>query len=84
VATPPGANATVAEPSLLDAAPPFVTVTLGAGGESPLAVFAFGSGAARSVPGGVVEPSVESVGAVVPALPEVEEPEDVPVAVGAA
>jgi hypothetical protein len=57
---------------------------LGAGGESPLAVFAFGSGAARSVPPGVVESSVESAGAAVSVAPDVEEPEEVPVAVGAA
>ena len=81
----PGANDTVALPSALVTVPPAAAVTSPdpgeAGGESPLLVFAFGSGvAAAHEVGGVVVPlvcvdDVVAVGAppvppeVVPALP---------------
>jgi hypothetical protein len=50
-----GSNETVALESGLETVPPVPGVTTAGGGERPLEVFAFGSGALESIPVGVVE-----------------------------
>jgi hypothetical protein len=80
-----GPNVTVALASELVIVPPFVGETT-VGGESPLAVFAFGSGVVVVVPVGVVvEPEVAGSVVVPPTTTEiVPSPEVVPAAGGVA
>jgi hypothetical protein len=84
VETLPAVKLTLAEPSVLVAVPPPDGVTRpAAGGDRPLLVFAFGSGAEPSVPAGAeVAPSDWVVG-VVPASVPPEPPEPFPVALSA-
>jgi hypothetical protein len=77
--TAPGANVTVALPSALVTLPPAgVIVPWPAGGESPLAVLAVGSGAVVSQELGVVVVSLPCADDVVSAGVPSLEPEDVP------
>jgi hypothetical protein len=56
------------------------SVVVAVGGESPLAVFAVGSGIAGSAPAGVVAASPEGAAVVASPTDEVDEPDDVPAA----
>jgi len=83
--TAPAANVTVALPSALVTEPPadVMTPDPGAGGESPLAVFAFGSGGVVVSTPEEAEVELSDVGAGTspPAAPPVLPPEAVPLPV---
>jgi hypothetical protein len=75
-ATLDGPKLTVAVESVLEIVPPPVGDTIDGGGDSPLAVFAFGSGVVPEVPVGVVPP-VDG-GVVDAVLPTTTLPDPVP------
>src|SRR3954447_24802069 len=81
-ATLDGPKLTLAVESALETVPPSLGDTIDAGGERPLEVLAFGSGALPDVPDGVVVPPSDA--GVVSALPTTTVVDPVPLPVVAA